>query len=35
MRGACPGCGMREICMGGCPLMPQVLLCDSEDRKIV
>ena len=34
MRGACPGCGMRELCMGGCPLMPQVVLCDSGDRTI-
>jgi radical SAM protein with 4Fe4S-binding SPASM domain len=33
MRGACPGCGMWELCMGGCPLMPQVVLCDSGDRK--
>ncbi len=34
IRGACPGCGMRELCMGGCPLMPQVVLCDSGDRTI-
>ena len=35
MRGACPGCGMRELCMGGCPLMPEVVLCDSRDRESV
>ena len=32
MRGACPGCDKRELCMGGCPLMPQIVLCDEEVR---
>ena len=35
MRGACAGCGKRDLCMGGCPLMPEIVLCDSEDRKIL
>ncbi len=27
MRTACPECSKRELCMGGCPLMPQIVLC--------
>ena len=26
------GCAMRELCMGGCPLMLQVVLCESDER---
>ena len=29
MRVACPNCEKRELCMGGCPLMPEIVLCDS------
>ena len=32
MRAACPACDKRELCMGGCPLMPEIVLCDSEER---
>lgn len=35
MRGACPSCDKKELCMGGCPLMPEIVFCDSADRKIV
>ena len=35
MRGACPNCGKKNLCMGGCPLMPEIVLCDSADRKII
>lgn len=35
MRGACPGCEKKELCMGGCPLMPEIVFCNSEKRKIV
>ena len=35
IRRACPDCTVRELCMGGCPLMPQVVLCDSGHRTIV
>lgn len=35
MRGACPECDKKELCMGGCPLMPEVVFCDSADRKLV
>lgn len=33
MHNACPGCDKRSLCMGGCPLMPQIVFCDSEFRK--
>ena len=32
MRAACPGCEQRPLCMGGCPLMPEIVLCDSKER---
>lgn len=31
-RNACPDCSMREACMGGCPISPQIVLCG--DRSI-
>ena len=34
MRGACPECEKKELCLGGCPLMPEVVFCDSEKRKL-
>ena len=33
MRGACPDCEKKELCMGGCPLMPEIVFCDSDKRK--
>lgn len=33
MRGACPSCEKRELCMGGCPLMPEIVFCNSSKRK--
>lgn len=35
MRGACPDCKKRELCMGGCPLMPEIVFCESGKRKIL
>lgn len=35
MRGACPECEKRELCMGGCPLMPEVVFCESEKRRVL
>ena len=32
MRGACKGCPKYELCMGGCPLMPEIVFCDSKFR---
>ena len=34
MRKACPDCEKKALCMGGCPLMPNIVLCRSEERKI-
>lgn len=28
MRVSCPNCDKRALCMGGCPLMPEIVLCD-------
>ena len=30
MSSACPGCKKRECCMGGCPLMPEIVLCNIK-----
>jgi len=32
LRDACPECAKRELCMGGCPLMPEIVFCDSSQR---
>ena len=34
MRGVCPDCDKRELCLGGCPLMPDIVFCDSVKRQI-
>ena len=33
MRAACPGCEKKALCMGGCPLMPEIVFCKSSKRK--
>lgn len=33
MRAACPACGKKALCMGGCPLMPEIVFCNSSERK--
>lgn len=33
MRGACPECEKKSLCMGGCPLMPETVFCKSSKRK--
>lgn len=35
MRGACPECEKKELCMGGCPLMPEIVFCDSDKREVI
>lgn len=35
LRGACPDCNKKELCMGGCPLMPEIVFCKKAERKIV
>lgn len=33
MKSACPNCKKKPLCMGGCPLMPEVVLCNNSERK--
>ena len=33
MRAACPGCEKKDYCLGGWPLKPQSVFCDSNHRK--
>lgn len=35
MRGACPSCDKKSLCMGGCPLMPDIVLCSRAVREVV
>lgn len=30
---SCHGCSIRESCMGGCPIVNEVVLCEREERK--
>lgn len=30
MRNACPGCEKWKFCMGGCPLVPEIVLCENK-----
>ncbi len=32
LKRACRGCKKRALCMGGCPLMPEIVLCESAER---
>ena len=34
MRAACPNCEKRACCLGGCPLMPEIVFCDSNKREV-
>ena len=33
MRNACPSCLKKDLCMGGCPLMPEIVFCNSKNRR--
>lgn len=33
MRKACPNCSKKELCMGGCPLMPEIVFCNDKERQ--
>lgn len=35
LRNSCPGCKDRENCMGGCPLMRDIVLCNRETKKLI
>ena len=30
LRNACPGCGHKDICFGGCPITPEIVLCQNR-----
>ena len=34
MRKACPNCTKKALCMGGCPLMPEIVFCNNEGRSV-
>lgn len=34
MRKSCPDCRVRDLCMGGCPLMPEIVFCDRKEQQI-
>lgn len=34
LRHSCSGCPKRKDCMGGCPLMPQVVLCNNKEKDL-
>lgn len=33
LRERCPNCKIRDNCMGGCPLMPEIVLCNKEEKE--
>lgn len=33
-RMACPGCDQRCACMGGCPIRPQIVICDRKEKTV-
>lgn len=35
MKGACPACEKRELCMGGCPLMREIVLCSRSTKQYI
>lgn len=34
MRSACPSCEKKALCMGGCPLIPEIVFCNREERYV-
>ena len=30
---SCPNCKIRNLCMGGCPLMPEIVLCERKEKE--
>jgi len=32
LHNACPACAHRELCKGGCPLMPEIVFCDKNEK---
>ena len=31
----CPDCVKRENCMGGCPLLPEIVLCNEKPNHLI
>lgn len=34
-RHSCPSCECRSACMGGCPIRPQVVLCNKSEKELI
>lgn len=34
LKEACPGCGIRDLCMGGCPIRPEIVLCKRKEGMV-
>ena len=32
MKTACPDCEKKKLCMGGCPIIPDIVLCERKER---
>ena len=32
LRTACPDCARKDLCLGGCPLKPEIVLCDRQTK---
>ena len=32
LKTACPNCGHKELCKGGCPLLPEIVFCNKPER---
>jgi len=30
---SCPGCEKRDICLGGCPILPEIVLCEEKKNE--
>ena len=35
MKNACPACDQKALCMGGCPLMPEIVFCNRKERRTI
>ena len=33
-RNACPSCEKKKLCMGGCPIRPEIVLCNKKHKTI-
>lgn len=34
LRESCSGCSERVECYGGCPITPEIVLCNSDDKNL-